>query len=211
MVVKPKYPFCFPFCLVTAVIDGTRCIHFRDQCLRCAAPRIARYGVVWRWAEPSQGPACRPPILTLLWMTASIKCQPTQPHRHDTLEMAESALQIPGVKGYWVEVGAGASETPSASPRSSGSSDRSSAAPTPAPRSLETVQSPQLHVVCEHHGASSTSSGESPSSSYPPTPVRTPHPQPEGCVESTACVRTWVPALAGQPTVQRIAVCVTWV
>jgi hypothetical protein len=91
MVVKPKYPFCFPFCLVTAVIDGTRCIHFRDQCLRCAAPRIARYGVVWRWAEPSQGPACRPPILTLLWMTASIKCQPTQPHRHDTLEMAESA------------------------------------------------------------------------------------------------------------------------
>ena len=61
--------------------------------------------MVWRWAEPSQGPACRPPILTLLWMTASIKCQPTQPHRHDTLEMAESALQIPGVKGYWVEVG----------------------------------------------------------------------------------------------------------
>ena len=63
MVVKPKYPFCFPFCLVTAVIDGTRCIHFRDQCLRCAAPRIARYGVVWRWAEPSQGPACRPTSL----------------------------------------------------------------------------------------------------------------------------------------------------
>ena len=60
MVVKPRYPFCFPFCLVTAVIDGTQCIHFRDQCLRCAAPRIARYVVVWQRAEPSRGPASCP-------------------------------------------------------------------------------------------------------------------------------------------------------